>query len=82
MNAQCILRNFRRNSSQNQSRICGRGVGSGLFPSESLESQSYEFIEITHKVPLIWFRMTVENFVRIVWTVFEKIEKSRKMAVF
>ena len=26
--------------------------------------------------------MTVENFVRIVWTVFEKSEKSRKMAVF
>ena len=26
--------------------------------------------------------MTVENLVRIVWTVFEKIEKSRKMAVF
>ena len=26
--------------------------------------------------------MTVENFVRIVWTVFEKTEKSRKMAVF
>ena len=26
--------------------------------------------------------MTVGNFVRIVWTVFEKIEKSRKMAVF
>ena len=26
--------------------------------------------------------MTVENFVQIVWTVFEKIEKSRKMAVF
>ena len=26
--------------------------------------------------------MTVENFVRIVWTVFEKIEKSRKMAFF
>ena len=26
--------------------------------------------------------MTIENFVRIVWTVFEKIEKSRKMAVF
>ena len=25
--------------------------------------------------------MTVEKFVRIVWTVFEKIEKSRKMAV-
>ena len=26
--------------------------------------------------------MTVEIFVRIVWTVFEKIEKSQKMAVF
>ena len=26
--------------------------------------------------------MTVGNFVRIVWTVFEKIEKSRKMIVF
>ena len=26
--------------------------------------------------------MTVEIFVRIVWTVFEKIEKSRKLAVF
>ena len=26
--------------------------------------------------------MTVEIFVRIVWTVFEKIEKSRKMTVF
>ena len=26
--------------------------------------------------------MTVETFVRIVWRVFEKIEKSRKMAIF
>ena len=26
--------------------------------------------------------MILENFVRIVWTVFEKIEKSRKMAIF
>ena len=26
--------------------------------------------------------MTVENFVRIVWTVFEKIEKNRKMTSF
>ena len=26
--------------------------------------------------------MTVENFVRIVWRVFEKIEKSRKMTAF
>ena len=26
--------------------------------------------------------MTVENFVRIVWAVFEKMDKSPKMAVF
>ena len=26
--------------------------------------------------------MTVENFVRIVWTVFEKIKKIQKMTVF
>ena len=31
---------------------------------------------------LIWRRMTVENFVQIEWTLFEEIEKSRKMAVF
>ena len=31
---------------------------------------------------LIWCRMTVENLLRIVWTVFEKIEKSRKTAIF
>ena len=28
------------------------------------------------------FRMTVQNFVRIAWTIFDEIEKSRKMAVF
>ena len=27
-------------------------------------------------------KMTVEVFVRIVWTVFEKIKKNRKMTVF
>ena len=31
----------------NRSRICGKGVGLSLFPSDSLESQSCEFIEIT-----------------------------------
>ena len=30
----------------NQSRICGKGVSLGIFPSDSLQSQSYEFIEI------------------------------------
>ena len=32
----------------NQSRICGKGVGLSLFPSDSLHSQLYEFIEIAH----------------------------------
>ena len=32
----------------NQSRICGKGVGLGLSPSDSLQSQFYEFIEIAH----------------------------------
>ena len=31
-----------------QSRICGKGVSLGLFPSDSLQSQLYEFIEIAH----------------------------------
>ena len=32
-----------------QSRIWGEGVDLGLFPSDSLKSQPYEFDEITHK---------------------------------
>ena len=35
----------------NQSRICGKGVGLGLSPSDSLQSQSYEIIEIAHIGP-------------------------------
>ena len=35
----------------NQSRICGKGVGLGLFPSDSLQSQSYQFIGIAHIGP-------------------------------
>ena len=34
-----------------QSRLCGKGVGLGHFPPDSLESQSYEFIEIAHIGP-------------------------------
>ena len=66
----------------NQSRICGKGVGLGLFPTDSLQSQSYEFIEIAHIEPYYGVEMTVEIFVRIVWTVFEKIEKWRFLAIF
>ena len=32
--------------------MCGKRVGLGLFPSESLEWQSYHFDEITHIKPL------------------------------
>ena len=39
---------FFKNFNQNQSRICGKGVGLGLFPSDSLQSQLYEFFEIAH----------------------------------
>ena len=35
----------------NQSRICGKEFGLGLFPSDSLQSQLYEFIEIAHIGP-------------------------------
>ena len=38
-------------SSLNQSRTCGKGVGLGLFPSDSLQSQSYESIEIARMGP-------------------------------
>ena len=31
-----------------QSRKCGKGVDLGLFPSDSLQSQLCEFIEIAH----------------------------------
>ena len=53
----------------------------GLFLALLLKSQSYHFDAICTHRTLIWCRMTVKNFVRIVGTVFEKIEKSRKMAV-
>ena len=39
--------------------------------------ESYGVFETTSK----WFRMTVEIFVRIVSTVFDKIKKSSQMAV-
>ena len=60
--------------------MCGKGDGLGRFPSDSLETQSYQFDEIAHRTLIC--RMTVENFVRIVWTVFEKIEKKTKTGRF
>ena len=38
---------------KDQSRVCGKGVGLGLLPSDSLESQSYELSEIAH---ILWCR--------------------------
>ena len=32
--------------------MCEKGVGLGLFPSDSLESQSYDFDENVHIKPL------------------------------
>ena len=36
---------------KNQSSICGKGVGLGLFPSDSLESQSCDFDAFAHIGP-------------------------------
>ena len=44
-----IFQNFQ--TSINQSRRGGKGVGLGLFPSDFLQSQLYEFIEIAHIGP-------------------------------
>ena len=54
----------------------------GLILAMFLTSQPYDFDAIAHIRTLIWCRITVENFVRIVWTVFEKIEKVEKWLFF
>ena len=41
---------LRRKQIRTQSRMCGKGVGLGLFSSESLKSQSYDFDETAHTV--------------------------------
>ena len=47
-----------------------------------LTCQPYDFDAIAYiRLYLIWCITTVENLVGIVWTVFEKIEKSQKIAV-
>ena len=56
----------------------------GLILAMFLTSQPYDFDAIAHigYRTLIWCRITVENFVRIVWTVFEKSEKVEKWLFF
>ena len=64
---------------KNQSRIYGKGVDFFLLTSSN---PLYKFIEIAHIEHIVVYKMTVEIFVPIVWTVFAKIKKSRKMVVF
>ena len=45
----------------------------GLILTVFLTSQPYNFDAVAH-IGLIWRGMTVKNFVRIKWTVFEKLE--------
>ena len=46
----------------NQSRICGKGVGLGIFPSDWLQSQSYQFIGIAHIGPYYGEQNDCRNF--------------------
>ena len=66
----------------NQSRICGKGVGLGLFPSDSLQSQLYEFIEIAHMDHTMVYNLTVEYFVRTVRQFLRKSKKVEKRLFF
>ena len=45
----------------NQSRMCGKRVRLGPFPSDSLESQSYDFDEIAYTKPLYGVERLHEN---------------------
>ena len=65
----------------NQSRICGNVVGLGLFPSDSLQSQLYEFIEIAYIGPYNGVENFSRNFCSSRMDSFCKNQKSQKMAV-
>ena len=69
-------------SALNQSRICGKRVCLGLFPSDSLESQSYEVIEIAHIGPYYGVENDCRNFRSNRMDSFCKNQKKSKMAVF
>ena len=53
----------------------------GLILAMFLTFQQYDFDAIAH-MTLIWCRLTRKNFVRTVWTVLEKIKKSRNWLFF
>ena len=69
----------------NQSRICGKGVGLCLFPSDSLQSQSYEFIGSAHIGPYYGVENDCRNFRSNRMEFLQKSKKSRNgcfLAVF
>ena len=66
----------------NQSRICGKGVGLGLFPSDSLQSQSYQFIGIAHIGPYYGLENDCINFRSNRMNCFSKNQKKSKNDCF
>ena len=66
----------------NQSRICGKGVGLGLFPSDSLQSQSYQFIGIAHIGPYYGVENDCRNFRSNSMNSFSKNQKRSKNDCF
>ena len=48
----------------NKRRMCGKGVGLGPFPSDSLESQSYNFDEFADIKPLYGVKRLLGSFLR------------------
>ena len=66
----------------NQSRMCGKGVGLGLFPSDLLQSQLHELIENAHIGPYYGVKNGCRNFRSKCIDSFCKNQKSRKMTAF
>ena len=69
-------------SKKHQSGICSKGVGLGLFPSDSLQSQSYEFIEIAHIGPYYGVENDCRKFRSNRMDSFCKNQKSQKNDCF
>ena len=67
---------------ENQSHICGKGVGLGLFPSDSLQSQLYEIIKIPHIGPYYGVKNACRKFRSNRMDSFCENQKESKLAVF
>ena len=57
--------------------MCGKGVGLGLFPSDSLESQKYDFDEIVHIKPY----MVSEDPIKVLSSRKEYLKKPKKFKI-